>query len=189
MYNKAILLGNVYAYNNLGKIYMDEKKYQKAYDNFIVAADLGESWACNQIGEFYRKGILRNKDLKKAFDYYTLSAESPIHNLCPWSKYNLAKYFYENGNIEIGIEKNINKAIELLDDVSNTLICACEELVYIFYNLYIESNKKERLYLEKLNFYKAKCENNAEFDNNLKNKIERNLKKLNNTYITIPELY
>lgn len=129
MFEKAKTLGNIYAYNNLGKIFEEEKNYKKAYEYYLVSANLGESWAANKIGDFFRKGIVGTKDLKKAFDYYTISSESPKFILYPWSKYNLAKYFYENGNLEIGVKQDINKAIELLEDISDELNEANKELM------------------------------------------------------------
>ncbi len=129
MFEKAKSLGNIYAYNNLGKIFEEEKNYKKAYEYYLVSANLGESWAANKIGDFFRKGIVGTKDLKKAFDYYTISSESPKFILYPWSKYNLAKYFYENGNLEIGVKQDINKAIELLEDISDELNEANKELM------------------------------------------------------------
>lgn len=129
IFEKAKSLGNIYAYNNLGKIFEEEKNYKKAYEYYLVSANLGESWAANKIGDFFRKGIVGTKDLKKAFDYYTISSESPKFILYPWSKYNLAKYFYENGNLEIGVKQDINKAIELLEDISDELNEANEELM------------------------------------------------------------
>ena len=181
MFEQAISMGNIYAYNNLGKIYESEKQYEKAYNLYIVSANLGESWSANKIGEFYRKGLLGSKDLKKAFEYYTLSSDSPQFTLCPWSKYNLAKYFYENGNIEANIKKDLNKTIALLEDVSNELLDAAEELIYIYYRLYIESNKKEKYYLERLMFFKQKCENNSNYNEKIKQKIEATLLEINNT--------
>lgn len=178
MFGKAISLGNIYAYNNLGKIYENKKDYQKAYNYYVVSAELGESWAANKIGEFYRKGITKEKDLKKAFDYYSISSESPKFTLCSWSKYNLAKYFYEDGNLEIGIKQDINKAIELLEDISDDLIDASKELLYIYYTLYIKSGKKEKHYLEKITFYKEKCEKNINYNNKIKQDIENQLKQI-----------
>ena len=35
-------------------------------------------------------------DGKKAFEYYTISSEAPKFTLCPWSKYNLAKYLVDD---------------------------------------------------------------------------------------------
>lgn len=135
MFETAISMGNIYAYNNLGKIYENEKDYQKAFEYYIVSANQGESWAANKIGEFYRKGIGRNKDLKKAFEYYEIASQSPKFTLCPWAKYNLAKYFYLNGNLEIGISKDVNKAIQLLEDVSLELPEAKKKLNILKINL------------------------------------------------------
>lgn len=185
MFEQAISMGNIYAYNNLGKIYEDEKNYKKAYDLYIVSANLGESWAANKIGEFYRKGILKNKNLKKAFKYYNIANESPKFTLCPWAKYNLAKYFYLNGNVEIGIKKDLNKAIELLEYISDELLEASEELLYIYYKLYLNGNKKEQYYLDRLMVFKEKCENNISYNNKVRNRIETVLSKINNKYTNI----
>lgn len=181
MFEKSIALGNVYAYNNLGKIYENDKNYKKAFEYYIISANLGESWAQNRVADFYRKGIGKEKDLIKSFEYYSLSSESPKFTLCKWSKYNLAKYFYENGNIEIGIHQNINKAIELLDDVSSELIEASEELIYIYYKLYLKNNKEKDYYLRMINFYKQQCEENVNYNNKIKQRIENELKQFYNS--------
>ena len=187
MFNKAISLGNVYAYNNLGKIYEKEQNYKEAYNNYIISAKSGESWAANKIGEFYRKGIVKGKNLKEAFEYYNISSQSPKFTLCNWSKYNLAKYFYKYGNLEIGVKQDLNKAIELLQDVADELIQAAKELVLIYYELYLKSDKKEVYYLEQLNIYKEKCEKNIEFNYEIKEEIEKELKEINNNgFIDLP---
>lgn len=181
MFEKAISLGNVYAYNNLGKLYENNKNYKKAFEYYIFSANMGESWAQNKVADFYRKGISIEKNIKKAFEYYSLSSESPKFTLCEWSKYNLAKYFYISGNLEIGLKQNINKAIQLLDDVSDNMIEASEELVYIYYKLYLDSNKKNKFYLEKLELYKEKCERNINYNNKIKKQIENKINQLYNT--------
>ncbi len=178
MFKKAISLGNVYAYNNLGRIYESDKNYKEAFECYIISANLGESWAQNKVAEFYRKGIATNKNLKKAFEYYSLSEQSPKFTLCSWSKYNLAKYFYEYGNLEIGINQNLNKAIELLENVSDELIEACEELIYIYYKFYLDSNKNNKFYLEKLYSYKEKCEMNVNYNDKIRSRIERKISKI-----------
>lgn len=127
-FKKAISMGNIYAYNNLGKLYENEKNFSKALECFTCAADLGESWAANKVGEYYRKGIHVKKDLKKAFNYYTMSSNASQFTLCHWSKYNLAKYFYQNGNLEIGIHKDIDLAIKLYKEISSELKEARKEL-------------------------------------------------------------
>lgn len=181
MFSKAISLGNVYAYNNLGKIYENDKNYKKAFEYYLISANLGESWAENKVAEFYRKGIVKDRNFKKAFEYYSLSSDSPKFTLCLWSKYNLAKYFYKDGNLEIGIKQDIRKAIELLDDISDKLIEASEELIYIYYKLYLNNNKIDKFYLEQLNLYKEKCEKNINYNNKIKNRIENNIAQIYNT--------
>ncbi|MBQ6992248.1 MAG: sel1 repeat family protein [Clostridia bacterium] len=179
MFEKAISLGNIYAYNNLGKIYENKKDYKKAYDYYLSSAELGESWAANKIGEFYRKGISTEKNLRKALHYYTISSESLRFTLCLWSKYNLAKYFYKDGNLEIDVKQNINKAIELLEDIADELIEASKELLYIYYELYIKSGKEDNHYKEKVYLYKEKCEKNINYNDKIKQDIENRLKQIN----------
>ncbi len=79
--------GYVYAYNNLGLLCDDENE---AINYFKISADMGESWALNKVGEYYRK----KNDLTKAYIYYKKSIEAPIKERNKWGYYNLAKYFY-----------------------------------------------------------------------------------------------
>lgn len=173
MFNKAVTLGNIYAYNNIGKIFEQEKKYKEAFECFYTAAQHGESWAANKIGEYYRKGIGTKKSLENAFNYYTLSSQAPQHTLCPWAKYNLAKYFYLNGCLEIGINKDIDKAIKLLEEASPFLLDAQKELIYIYYDLYIKTKKTNKNYLEKTYYYINMCENNINYTNTIRQEIEK----------------
>ena len=148
-FNKAISLGNVYAYNNLGKIYEKEQNLSKAFYYYEQAANLGESWALNKIGEFYRTGSYLKKDLKKAFDYYKQSSEAPIFTICEWSKYNLAKYFYLDGNLEIGVKQDLNKALELLDSIySKEIIDLSLDLKKLIQNKKDNKNKQ----ISRINF-------------------------------------
>lgn len=188
MFKQAVSMGNVYAYNNLGKMYEDEKKYKDAYNCYIVSANLGESWAANKIGEFYRNGIGVKKDLKKAYDFYLISSDSSRFTICSWSKYNLAKYFYEYGNLEAKVDKNLNKAIELLETISDDLFEAKKELLYIYYTLYVQSKKKNSYYLKKINEYKEQCECSLKYNQKIKKEVEDHLKQINGLEgkITIP---
>ena len=179
--------GNVYAYNNLGKIYENKKNYKKAFENFIQSANMNESWACNRIGDYYRKGLYVKKDLKKSFEYFNKSSQAPNITLCDWSKYNLAIYFYKTGQEEINIPKDINKAIKLLDEIHKLNIKANEELIYIYYDLYKENSSKANK--EKLDYYINEIENNKQYNSKLATKINTKLKQLkkNNTKIKIPK--
>ena len=148
-------------------------KFEEAYNNYLISANLGDSWAQNKIGEFYRLGIYVEKDLKEAYNYYLKSTECPKLSLCPWSKYNLAKYFYLHGIPEIEVFKNTNKAINLLEDICNDLIEANEELIYIYYELYM--NTKNEDYLIKLNYYCDLITKNQKYSSIIKNRIEKSL--------------
>lgn len=154
MFKQAISLGNVYAYNNIGNIYEKDKYYEKALEYYSISAENGDSWANNQLGEFYRKGIFVKKDLKKAFDYYEKSADSTQFTMCPWANYNLAKYFYTPGCLEIGVKQNLNKSIELLEYIENKLPESIVELINIYSKLYKETNNK--FYLDKCSSYKTR---------------------------------
>lgn len=154
MFEKAISLGNIYAYNNLGNVCEKDKNYEKAIELYTISADNGDSWANNQLGEFYRKGIYVKKDLKKAFDYYEKSIDTTQFTMCPWAFYNLAKYFYSTGCLEIGVKKDLNKAVELLQYIENKLPESIVELINVYQELY--KNTSNQFYLDKLNYYKNK---------------------------------
>ena len=179
-FEEAISMGNIYAYNNLGKIYENEGRYKEALELFERSADSGESWASNKVGEYYRTGKYVSKDLAKAFFYYNKSDESSVYFMCPWSKYNLAKYFYENGNEELSIEPDINKAIELLETASVKILDAVEELIYIDYKKYLSSNKQDKSSLEKLKYYIDKIENSTEYNLEIKERIQNIMDKIYN---------
>ena len=100
--------------------------------------------------------------------------------MCPWSKYNLAKYFYENGNEELSIEPDINKAIELLEVASVKISNALEELIYIYYKKYLASNKQDKSSLEKLKYYIEKIENSPDYNLEMKERIQVIMDKMYN---------
>ena len=177
MFKIAANMGHVYAFNNLGKIYEKRNDLKLSFEYYMKSANLGDSWAQNKVGEFYRIGKLGNINLQKAFEYYTLSSDSPKFTLCNWSKYNLAKYFYKDGCLEIGIHSDLNKAISLFEESSLALIDSLEELIYMYYNLYIKNSYSE-CYLKKLNYYISLAENHKNYDSNIASIINENLKKL-----------
>lgn len=162
----------VYAFNNLGKIAENEGK-----DNYIEfymkSANLHECWACNRIGEYYRK----NNELELAFKYYNDALQGNAKNRCYFAYYNLAKYFYYNGCHELGIEKNINTYLEYMDIASkHNLIEASMELLYYYVNQY----KVKRLdsYRIKIMEYKKDIECNPKFDINYKKEIEKTIDEI-----------
>ena len=177
-------MGHVYAFNNLGKIYEARNDLKLAFDYYMKSANLGDSWAQNRVGEFYRLGKIGNINLQKAFDYYTLSSESPKFTLCNWAKYNLAKYFYKDGCLEIGIHKDLTKAISLFEESSDELTESLEELIYIYYDLYLKNNNSEN-YLKKLNYYINLIEKHTDYNDKIANCINNKLKDLKNEHLKI----
>ena len=162
-----------FAYNNLGKIEEDRKNYKEAFEYYKKAANLGESWACNKVGEYYRKGIIE-KNMKLAFKYYNDAIDGNIRTLCFYAYYNLAKYFYKDGYAEIVNEAAKDKAIEYLEIAANhNIICAIEELFYIYVERYLKT-KDENDY-NKLMLYKEMLENSDAYGKEMKEKIEKNI--------------
>ena len=168
-FKKAAEHNYVYAYNNLGKIYELEENYEKALEYYLKSADLEESWACNKVGEMYRLGIGTKIDLLKALEYYNKALNAQIEYIENYAKYNLAKYFYMNGNYKINIEKDEEKAIKLLKESSFKVIESSIELIYY----YIKNNN-----LEQLNEYIKITEHHPKFNNEYKKLIENNVKKI-----------
>ncbi len=187
-FEKAAKKNYIYAYNNLGKIYEEKKDYQKAFEYFLKSADQEESWACNKIGEYYRQGIYIKPNLEKAFKYYSLGLNTPITNRCPWNAYNLVKYFYMEGNSTIGIKKDIDKSISLLENNYNLnhnfKVLNSELLLYLYYEKYLTSRNQE--YLNKVNYYLNILNNSDIFDIKKKQSIEDHLKNIQEYTITIP---
>ena len=183
-FNKAISYDYAYAYNNLGKIYEIKKEYNKAIDYYIKSADLGESWACNKVGEYYRL----NNNMDKAFEYYNKGLESPVNYLCYYNCYNLGKYFYYNGNPDIDLEKDINKAIELINEASsNGIIEASIFLLYYYVDLYLKTKDKD--IIRNIDKYKSLIEINSRYTNTIKKEIEGKLKEIKNREIDINYIY
>lgn len=164
-----------YAYNNLGKLKEKEKKYQEAFNYYLKSAELEESWACNKVAEYYRQGIGTTKNLNKAFHYYNLSLEST--NNTSWPKYNLATYFYLNGNYEINLEKDENKAITLLEEsASSNNIKAITFLIEYYTKKYFKERNK--VIKEKVNKYIKLLEKHPNYNHSYKTLIEKYIKEL-----------
>ena len=172
-----------YAFNNLGKIYENKLEYEKAFDYYLKSALLEESWACNKIGEFYRLGVGCKKDLKQAFKFYSIANEAPIGITEKWCKYNLAKYFYLEGCYEANVEKDVEKAIVLLEEIADKKIEVCILLIYIYSDLYLKD--KNILYNNKIKYYAKLCENFDEYNLDIKLDIESKLKCLVENNINI----
>lgn len=123
-FKEAADLGYAYAFNNLAMLAEDDKKYLKYLK---LSGDLGESWALNRLGEYYRN----KSSLELAFYYYNLSINSPSYERCYFGYYNLAKYFYLNGVEELGVKRDLNLVRKYADIAYNNGICEAKELLNI----------------------------------------------------------
>ena len=169
----------IYAINNLGRIYEAEKDYKKALSYYLRSADQEESWACNKVGLYYYNGLGGEKDLKKAFKYFNIGANAPISNRNSWNIYNLVALFYLKGNAKLGIKKDMDKSISLLENLDTTE--AKKLLLYTYYEKYLTSKSINNLnnvkkYLDILNDI---------LDKNQKIKIENELNNIYNQKINI----
>lgn len=171
----------IYAYNNLGKIYEEKKDYQKAFEYYLKSANQEESWACNKVGEYYRLGLHIEKDLRKSFYYYTIGSNAPISNRCNWNIYNLVKYFYLEGNSTIGIKKDIDKSISLLNQIKDFKY-SNELFLYMYYELY----RQDHSYIDKVNYYLNIINNAPQLNKEYKNQIEAKLKEIKQNQIILP---
>ena len=179
-FEKAANKNYVYAYNNLGKIYEENNNYAKAYEYYEKSSNKEESWACNKLGLFYLNGIYVSKDIEKAYYYFNIGAKSSIDTLCEWNIYNLVKYFYLNGNSHLGIHKDLNKSLNLLNIIKD-FEPAQELLLECYYQIYLTNKSQENLnkvkeYLDILN---------NTLDNKRKKEISESLKSIHDNKIKI----
>ena len=109
--------------------------------------------------------------------FYQRALESNYRTLCYYAYYNLAKYFYMDGNIAIGVLKDEDKALEYLKIASdNNIMMATLELFYYYVRKYLE--KKDKLNMDLILEYKEKIENDEHYNDDLRKQIEENLVKL-----------
>ena len=175
-YSKAAASDYVFAINNLGKIAEKNGNLEEAYEYYLRSADLGESWACNKMGEAYRTGILE-QDVNKAFTYYNKAIDANYRVLCFYAYYNLAKYYYMNGYDLIAADNN--KAIEYLKIASdNDVIEASMELFFIYAKEY--AKKKDQYNYDKLMHYKKVIEGHKKYNKEIKDSIEYRLNEIRN---------
>lgn len=177
-YEKAANNNYVFAYNNLGKIKERQGNYNEALEFYLKSADLGESWACNKVGEYYRQGKVE-KDMRKAFYYYNKAIESNYRTLCYYAYYNLAVYFYKNGYDDIVINADINKyECYLIEAGNNGIIEALIELFYYYISQYLKT--RSDVYFDKVYDIKLQIEKNPKFNQNMRFKIENKINEIKN---------
>lgn len=165
-----------YAYNNLGRMAETKGNLKEAFKLYKTSADLGESWACNKIGEMYRLGIIE-KNMEQAYYYYNRAIESNHNTLCYYAYYNLAKYFYINGYEKIILTKEEQKAIAFYKIASdNNHLPSTIELFNYNLTKYLRTRNKQ--FYDELYNLKNKIETHKEYNEKIKNKIEKSMKDL-----------
>ena len=185
-FKKAAENNYVYAHNNLGKIYEEKGDLKKAYEHYLFSASLEESWASNKLGLWYKDGIYVEKDMKKAYKYFKQALEVPQNILNYWAYYNLAKYFYLEGNYEANIEKDIDKAIKYFEIcIEKNIDEAYFDLINIYVNKYMKWQNKE--YLEKINTYLSRFSLKPSYIKYEKD-LKTNIDKLDKSKLMITEL-
>lgn len=177
-YEQAASKNYAYAYNNLGKLEEEKGNISEAFNYYLKSADLGESWACNKVGEFYRLGILEH-DMKKAFYYYNRALESNYKVLCNYAYYNLAKYFYMEGYMDIVLEKRVDKALEYYKKASDNGIL--EATIELFnynigkYSIFRKDDVKEEIYR-----LKSVIESHPKYNDQVCDEVESNIQNIVN---------
>ena len=117
--------------------------------------------------------------MSKAYSFYNKALDSNYRTLCYYAYYNLAKYFYMDGNIAIGVKKDEDQALSYLKIASeHNIFMATVELFFV----YVKKNldKKDEQVMDKILEYKEKIENAKEYNEELRKKIEENLVNLKN---------
>ena len=69
---------------------LEGKEHHCEFDGVetVLCADMGNSWALNKMGEYYRM----NGDIEKALMYYKLADSAPISERCLWARKNIERY-------------------------------------------------------------------------------------------------
>ena len=173
-YQKASLSDYVFAFNNLGKIEEEKGNMKEAFEYFLKSANLGESWACNKVGEYYRQGLIK-KDMHKAYYYYNKGIEANIKTLCYYNYYNLALYYYLNGYEDIACDEK--KAIEYLKIASdNNLLDASIKLLSHY--AYIFCKTHDYIYFDYMLLMKEHIETHEDYNEDICLKVEKILKEI-----------
>ena len=173
-YRTAADADYVFAINNIGRLLENEGKIEEAYQYYLKSADLGESWACNKVGEAYRTGLLPI-DGMKAFEYYNKALNCNYRTLAFYAYYNLAKYYYLNGFETITMDNN--KAMDYLRIASeHGVLDSSIELFYIYAKDY--KKKKDQFSYDKLMHYKKIIEGHSNYNKDIKAEIENKLDEI-----------
>lgn len=181
-FTKAAKGNYSYAYNNLYTIYKDVDP-EKARNYLLKASSLGESWAMNKLGEEERQ----KGNMKEAYNYYFNASEVPIYAACFYSYYNIAKYFYLNGNVTAGVNKNEKEAMINLNIASdNNIIEAHIELLKIYVKSYCDNpNRRDYANIYK---YVDRIESHDKYSDEIKKEVEELISSICDKHINLDKI-
>ena len=172
-YLEAAKNNYTYALNNLGLLEEEKGNAEKALKYYLEGAASGESWSCNRVGEYYRK----NGDYVKAYDYYLKAIECPIKLRNYFAYYNLAKYYYSEGNVPVIIKAEPDKAYEYFKIASDHgIIEASIELLAILVNRYYEN--RDNNIIPEINRMIVFIENHPDYSIAIKKIVEDKINKI-----------
>lgn len=171
-YKRAADNDYAFALNNLGSIEEGKGNKEEAFKYYLKAANLGESWACNKVGEYYR---LENKDYVEAFKYYNRALESNYRTKCYYAYYNLATYYYKNGYEEIPVKKDEKKYALYLEIASKNNVL--EAMIENFkYNVLKYKETRNNIYSDEISKIKKMIECHNKYDEKICEEVENIIK-------------
>lgn len=104
---------------NIGGYYYGKKEFKLAYKYYLLAKELGSSWANSGLGYIYYYGRVDTPDYKKAYESF--NAVLKDHRATTFSKieatFKIAD-MYKNGYY---VEKDINKYREMIESLYKNL--------------------------------------------------------------------
>lgn len=141
-----------YILNNIGVIHYVNKDYQKAFEYYTKAIQLGSSTSMVNLGFLYKKGLGVSQDYSKAIEYFTKATQSGRDG------YMALALMYEEGK---GVIQNYTKAIELYTIAINQGDTeAMADLADLYINGIKDIDKGIELYTQAIQLGNIKSMNN-----------------------------
>lgn len=112
---------------NTAEYYHNSKQYKEALAYYFRSAELESAAAMDMVGVYYRDGLYVKKDTAKAAKWFNRAIEKNFR--CSYCNLGM---LYNKGD---GVEKNINRAIELLQHASDLQLGVASHNLATIYHL------------------------------------------------------